>query len=143
MLGDVRTINDAIIASWQTGEFIPAVQPPKSRQVLKNRHQHIYASARLVERSTSAIIAPLPEMSSEAPVDALVGYHSGLFGPAMGATVRVEAAQRLCRAVHGALVAVVEGGDPRATVLDAQAQPNPNPACTQIILSETQLQMQI
>ena len=46
---EIRTINDAIIASWQTGEFIPAVQPPKSTKVLTNQNLHIYASARLVE----------------------------------------------------------------------------------------------
>ena len=60
-------------------------------------------------------------MALESPVDALVGHHSGLIGPAMGSRLRMEAAQRLNRAVHAALVGAVEGGDAASVLLTAQA----------------------
>ena len=72
-------------------------------------------------QAMSSRIAPLPELAMEAPIDALVGHHSGLVGPGMGPKLRVEAAQRLNKSVHAALVCAVEGGDPLSCVLSTQA----------------------
>ncbi len=40
------------------------------------------------------------DRASGSPIEAIIGYHTGLIGPGPAAPVRREAARRICGAVH-------------------------------------------
>ena len=57
---------------------------------------------------------------SSAPIDALVGYHSGLFGPSLSDSVRREAAKRLTGKVRS-FTRANQSCDPMMTIFKSLA----------------------